>query len=136
MSKPPDYKRLVKEDFPDEYRDLIDKLSFPLNSHMEQVRNILTKGIDFDNLSRELITLTIQTDNLSKPINKLTFKSNLVNKVKGINVISAVITSSNSSYLQSAPFISFSQDSGIVTILNISGLGPETKYELLLETIS
>ena len=136
MGKVPDLKRISKEDFPAQYQDLIDKLAFPINSHMEQVRNLFNKGIDVDNLTRELITLKIQTDSTSRPINKLSFKSSLRNKVRGINVISGNITSSNTSYLQQAPFISFSQNINIIYVNNISGLAPETTYELLLETIS
>lgn len=132
----PDLKRIAKEDFPAEYQTLIEKLSFPINSHMEQVRNLFNKGIDFDNLTQELITLTVQTNSTSQPLNRITFKSNLTNRVRGIVVISANITSSNLTYPQSAPFISFSQNLNIVTINNISGLAPETTYELLLLTIS
>lgn len=136
MGKAPDLKRIVKEDFPSEYQVLIEKLAFPLNSHMEQVRNLFAKGIDFDNLTRELITLTFQTNSSGQPINTLTFKSNLKNRVRGINVISANITSSTLTYVTQAPFISFTQNSNIITVLNISGLQPETTYEFLLETIS
>lgn len=136
MGKVPDLKRISKEDFPAEYQELIDKLAFPLNSHMEQVRNLFNKGIDFDNLNRELITLKVQTNENSQPLNTITFKSNLRSRVRGISVISANITSSTLSYIQQAPFISFSQNLNIVTINNISGLQPETTYEFLLETIS
>jgi hypothetical protein len=136
MAKPLDLKRIAKEDFPAEYHDLIDKLSFPINSSFEQLRNLTAKGIDFDNLARELITLTVQTGTNSKPLAPLSFKSNLRNRIRGINVISANITSSQLSYIQFAPFISFSQANSTVSILNITGLAPETTYELLLETIS
>jgi len=134
--KPPDLKRISKEDFPPEFHQLIEKLAFPLNSHMEQVRNLFNKGVDFDNLTQELITLKVQTNASSQPINKLNFKSSLRDKVRGIVVISANITSSNTSYVQAAPFISFSQNLNIISINNISGLAPETTYELLLLTIS
>lgn len=136
VGKAPDLKRITKEDFPAEYQQLIEKLAFPLNSHMEQVRNLFNKGIDFENLTQELITLKFQTNENSKPINALSFKSNLRNRIKGIVVCSANITSSNNTYLQAAPFISFSQNTSIVSVLNISGLAPETSYEFLLLTIS
>lgn len=136
MGRIPDLKRIVKEDFPSEYQDLIDRIAFPLNSHMEQVRNLFNGNIDFENLSQELITLKVQTDSTSKPLSQLSFKSSLSNKLKGIIVISANITSSVLSYPQQAPFISFSQNLNIITINNISGLAPETTYELLLLTIS
>ena len=136
MGKVPDLKRIVKEDFDPEYQQLIEKLAFPINSHMEQVRALFDKGIDFTNLTQELITLKVQTNEKSVPNSRLTFKSTLRNKVRGIIVVSAAITSSNTSYMQAQPFISFSQNLNIVTINNISSLAPETSYELLLLTIS
>jgi hypothetical protein len=136
MGKAPDLKRIAKEDFSAEDQALIEKLAFPLNSHMEQVRNLFSKGIDFDNLSREVITLKVQTGSNGQPINKISFKSGLRNKIKGINIIAANITSNNTSYIQSAPFISFSQENNIVSINYIAGLAVETTYELVLETIS
>ena len=136
MGKAPDLKRISKEDFPADDHALIEKLAFPLNSHMEQVRNLFSKGIDFDNLSQELITLTVQTDSTSRPISSLSFKSSLRNRIRGVVVISANITSSNTSYPQQAPFISFSQENNLVAINNIAGLAPETAYQLVLLTIS
>lgn len=132
----PDLKRITKEDFPAQYQDLIEKLAFPLNSHMEQVRNILSGNVDFDNLSREIITLRIQTDNNSRPISLPSFKSKLRSRVRGLVPISLSVLSSTNSYPSQAPFISFSQNGAIVTINHITGLDPETTYELLLETIS
>lgn len=135
-AKLPDFKRIAKEDFPQEYHDLIDKIAFPLNSHMEQVRNLFNKNIDFNNLARELIPLRVQTGDTSAPLAKLTFKSNLNNKIRGLNVISASVVTPVGTYLNTAPFISFSQEGSIVTITNISGLSQNTTYDLLLETIS
>lgn len=137
MGKPPDLKRIAKEDFAPQYQDLIDKLAFPLNSFMEQTRNLFTKNLDFDNLNRELITLRIQTDKDIKFLSSVSFKSTLKNKVRGINVISAsVVANSNTSFVTQAPFISFSQNNNIVSIENVTGLAAETTYDLLLETIS
>jgi len=136
MGKVPDIKRISIEDFPQEYKPLVEKLAFPLNSFMEQIRNLFDKNIDFSNLNQELITLKVQTNENSKPLSNLTFKSALRNKVRGIVVLSANITSSNNTFPSQAPFISFSQNLSTVTISNISGLAPETTYELLLLTIS
>lgn len=104
---------------------------------MEQTRNLFTKNIDFDNLNQELITLRVQTDKTIKPLAKLSFKSTLKNKIRGVIVVSAsILTNNNTSFLQQAPFISFSQNNNIVSVENISGLAAETTYDLLLLTIS
>lgn len=131
----PDLKRIAKEDFAPEYQELIGQLAFPLNSHMEQVRNLFNKGITFDNLAQELITLRVQTNDNGAPLNTLTFKTSL-NKIRGIQVISASVVTPVGTYLQTAPFISFSQNQTIVTINNIAGLGSNVTYDLLLQTIS
>lgn len=134
--KPPDLKRISKEDYPAQYQDLIDKLAFPLNSFMEQVRNILSGNVDFENLSRELVTIRIQTDINSRPISLPSFKSKLRTRVRGLVPVSLSVLSSSNTYPAQAPFISFTQNGSIVTLTNIAGLSPETTYELLLETIS
>lgn len=136
MSRVPDFKRIVKEDFPAQYQDLIEKLAFPINSHMEQVRNALNKNINFDNLAQDLVTLRILTGANSQPLNNVTFKSKLLSKIRGIMVISATNVSSNTTYQQIQPFITFSQNLDIVNIISIGGLSPNTTYDLLLQTIS
>lgn len=136
MSKLPDIKRITKDDFDSQYQGLIDRLAFPLNSFMEQVRNILNKGVDFDNLAQELVTVTIQTNDVSMPISKVSFKTNLTNRIKGIMVISGQITSDNTSYVTQYPFISFTQNNSVITINNISGLDKQKTYSFLLQLIS
>lgn len=136
MGRVPDVKRIVKEDFDSEYHSLIEKLAFPLNSHMEQVRNILSKNINIDNLAQDFVPLKVQTGSNGQPLNKLSFKSTLKSRIRGLVIISANVTSSNTSFLAQAPFITFSQNEEIVNILHIAGLAPETTYELLLQTIS
>ena len=136
MGRIPDLKRITKEDFPEKDRELVEKLAFPINSHMEQVRNLFNRNITFENLAQDLITITLQTGTDSKPLNNPEFKSSLNNRVRGIMVVSASITSNNTSFVNETPFISFSQDNDLVTITNISGLEAETAYELLLLTIS
>lgn len=136
MGKPPDLKRISKEDFPADDQELVGKLAFPLNSFMEQVRNLFDKNIDVQNLTEEYITLKVQTNSQSQPIAALSFKTNLKNKLKGVVVVSGNITSGTNQYLQQTPFISFSQNLSIVTINNISGLEPETSYDFLLRTMS
>lgn len=135
MAKAPDLKRITVEDFPSEDRDLVSKLAFIINSFHEQVRNALSKNIDFDNLAQETKVLTFTTNNASQPLNEVTFKSALSRNIQGISVIRAVITSDNTSYPTQLPIISWSQNASLVKITYIGGLEPETKYELTILTI-
>jgi hypothetical protein len=124
-----DLKRLTKEDFPSKYFDLLDRLIFPLNSHMEQVRNIL----NFDN--KEFTTLSIATNNSGQPVSPVKFNSSLNERIRGLMVASAKVTSDNTSFLTQAPFITFSQNESVVTINYIAGLQPNKRYELTLFSV-
>lgn len=135
MARVPDLKRLTKEDFPPEYRDLINKLAFPLNSHMEQVRSALNKNINFENLAQELKTLSFTTNSTGQPISQVAFRSELSNRIQGIIPVRVIITSNNTSFATQMPLISWTQNANIVTITNIGGLSPETSYQLVVLTL-
>lgn len=135
MGRVPDRKRLTKEDFPEKYRDLIEKLAFPINSFFEQVQSVLNKNVNFDNLNQELKTLSFTTNQSGQPINTLTFNSGLSSRVQGITVQRIVITSNNTSFASIMPVISWSQNEKLVTINNISNLSPETQYSITVLTL-
>lgn len=135
MARIPDLKRLAKEDFPTKYRDLIEKLAFPINSHIEQVRSALNKNINFDNLAQELKILTFTTGSNGQPLNTVTFRSDLSSNVQGIIPIRTVITSSNTSFADNIPTISWTQNRNIVTVNYIGNLQPETDYQITILTL-
>lgn len=135
MARIPDLKRLAKEDFPAKYRDLIEKLAFPINSHIEQVRSALNKNINFENLNQEIKTLTFTTGSDSQPLNTVTFRSGISGRVQGIIPIRTVITTSNTSFAANTPIISWTQNAEIVTINFIGNLQAETGYQITILTL-
>ena len=135
MGRVPDLKRLTAEDFPSEQQPLVSKIGFIINSFHEQVRSVLNRNIDFENLSQELQTLSFTTDSTSQPLSQLSFRSNIANRVQGILPIRVIITSSNTQSAVNLPVITWSQDVNIVTITNISGLAAETTYQITLLTL-
>lgn len=135
MGKVPDLKRVTVEDFSSEDQNLIGKLAFIINSFHEQVRSVLSKNIDFENLAQETRILSFSTNSNGQPLNAVSFKSGLINKIQGITIIRSVITSDNTSFVGVNPVISWSQNASLVTITNIGGLQNETKYELTILTI-
>lgn len=124
-----DLKRLTKEDFPSTYFDLLDRLIFPLNSHMEQVRNILNSE------TQEFTTLSITTNDSGQPVSVVKFNSGLTDRLKGLMVVSAKVTSDNTSVLTQAPFITFSQNESVITINYIAGLQANKKYDITILSV-
>lgn len=135
MGRVPDLKRIAKEDYSPDDRDLIERLSFPINSHIEQVRSALNKNIDFENLAQELKTLTFTTGSDGQPLNTLIFKSDLVNNVQGIMAVRVVITTDNTSFASQLPVFSWSQEGNLVTFSSIGGLAAETGYQITILTL-
>lgn len=130
--------RIVEEDFPQESRDVIQKLARALNPFLEQIGQVMSKNIDYDNLNRELLTYTVTVDSSGKPIDSTELKHNLKTKPKGFNCISARNLKGTSEIPSGTPFITFSytgDNFSILKITGVSGLPPNVKFELLLEII-
>lgn len=135
MSRIPNLKRINKEDFDKQYQTLIDRLAFPINSFMEQVRNAFDNNIDFNNLNQEIITLTVTVDLNGLPNIQTQWKSTLKTKVIGSVVIKASNLVTPGAYSSSTPFINFVQNNTLVNINQISGLQAGDRYELVILSI-
>lgn len=135
MARIPDLKRIVKEDYPSEFRPLIERLAFPLNSHMEQVRSAFNKNINFENLAQELKTINFTTGDNGQPITAVSFRSDINTRIQGIIPVRVIITSNNTAFATQLPIISWTQENNIVSIQNIGGLSPRTGYSLTLLTL-
>ncbi len=128
----PDIKRIQKEDFPKDQQDLIEKLSFPLNSFMEQARSAFQNIL---NLKMELITLTVTVDAAGAPNVPTRYKSSLNTNVTGSVCISATNLTDSTVFPISQPFISFTQSGDLIGVNNISGLQADNKYKLVVLSI-
>ena len=124
-------KRIIVEDYPKENRSLVERLSGSINLFMDDVYRVISKNLNtYDNLNRELRTITVTVDSTGKPVQNLQFQNVLKTKLSGmivIRVFNALPTSQ--------PFITFAENSGVVTISNITGLTAGTSYQLVIEVI-
>lgn len=129
-------KRLIKEDFDEEYQGLIDKIAFSLNSFYDEVTNAFNKNINIDNLTREIITIDVE--NNSSGILKVPsqFKTNLTARIRGINIIKADNVSNPAIDPVEAPWISWTINTNIITVRKVTGIQADNKYQLTLEIIS
>lgn len=135
MARIPDIKRIQKENFDKDDQRLAEQIAYPINSFMEQTRSALEGRLDFTNLNQELITLTVTVDADGVPIVTTKWKSNLKSNVAGNVVISAANQTDTSAFPDGCPFISYSQNGGIITVLNVTGLQANNKYDLVVLSI-
>lgn len=148
MASISDIKRIVKEDFPTQYQDLIDKLAYVLNPFLDDVSSAFNGDISVDNLTRQYASCTIQTTKSSTSylVNNIStggtispptkIRSNLTNQLQGINVLNVVNLTNPASYPLGAVQLCWTINSGIITITNVTGLPDGQKFTLTLELVS
>lgn len=123
MARIPDLRLIKKEDFDKSDQKLIDQLAFPINNFMQQVVNVFKNGVDFNNLNQQVITFTASVDVNGVPVLPIQFKNTLTTKVIGMICINAANQSTTNRVPASTPFITFTSNGTVLSILNITGLG-------------
>lgn len=133
----PELRRLKKEDFDSQYQELVDKLAFPLNLFMEQTQSALNKGIDFQNLNREVVEVDLISTALNAPLITTKINTRLKTKIAGCHCINAQNVDLNdpSAEVTGTPFITFTENSGLMTVNKVYGLPTGVKFRLRLEVI-
>lgn len=119
-------RRIVSEDFPQKYNDLLDKLLYPINSMIDSVSSALNNGLTIaDNMSAQETVLTVSAP-LTEPI---FFKSSLRGPCRGIICIQAEIVG-NGSPVTGQPFFTFENSGTQIKVTNITNLVAGTRYNL------
>lgn len=132
MAKLNNLKRLVKEDFAAEDHGFVQRFSSLYNPLLDQLQILLDKNVTFDNLNEDYKIITITVNSQGTPTNTQAFRSTLKNKCIGIQCVRAVNLSIPTQYVTGTPHVAFSENQGLLTILNVSNLLPNTPYELTL----
>lgn len=131
------YQEFTKENFPKKYYDLTDSLIYPLNNFQQQIVTAFNNNqiTVTDNLNEQYKTLTVTVDSTGKPAQTLTYQSTLTGKTVGIIVVAAKNQTSSTTYPTGTPFISWSDNSGTVTIANITNLQANNQYQLVIRSM-
>lgn len=130
-------KRIRAEDFAEDERSLIGKLAFIVNSFMDDVYNALNSNLDFNNLNRQLVSLDIRMGSGATPavLNSPQIRHTLRGRPVGINCIKAQNLNNTLVYPLATPFVNFTFNENIITLLAITGLQADSEYRLTLEII-
>ena len=124
-------KRIRTEDFDPDYQALVDRIGGCVNDFADEVYKVLNGGIDFGNLSQQIINLDLTTDGSGGLINPPPIKFNIPGyRLKGMQVISATNLVNSNIYVTSQPFISWTINGNIITILNVTGLPINSSFRL------
>lgn len=131
MAKIGFFKRIIREDFPAEYQDLVDKLAYPINSALESLASALNKNLTIDdNFNQQTKEFIVIVSSAGTPTPALSFKSELKTSAKGMSIIRVENLTSPGTYPPALPLISFTDSSGQILIDNIAGLTSGSKYRI------
>jgi len=125
-----DFKRLEKQNFEPEFQELIEVLAYTVNNDVEVLYNVLKRKVSLkDNIFCMVKDIAIVVDSLGIPEILTQFRLEDPNmKILGCQVLKVINQDNTLTYPTSAPFISFTQNSGVITINHITGLHADTNY--------
>jgi hypothetical protein len=136
MAKFSFFKRLLKEDFPEEAQKWTDTLGGIINPAFEAITRAFNKDITFtDNINCQVKDIEVEVDAQGEPRTTTAFKSELKGLSKGIFCIRATNISGGTALLSGAPFITFSENNGTVELLQVTGLPASTRFRLRIISV-
>lgn len=124
------FKRIIRENFDQEYGELVDGLGLSLNGFAESLVTALSGYLNDDNINQSTTTLDVTVDATGKPRSITDLKANVKGKVTGTQVIRVENLTSSTSYPEGCPFLSFTDNGGLLRINNVTGLTAGNKYRL------
>ena len=131
MAKLSSFRRIIAEDYDEKDRKSIGKLAYSINVFADDVLAALNNGLTIeDNLRQAKKDITLIVDANGVPTTPTVVTSGLSNTVVGMNVIRAVNSTNTSTSPIAQPFITFSDNSGQITISKVTGLQANNRYTL------
>lgn len=122
-------KRLNKEDFPQQYQDLIGKIGYILNPALTQLTSVFSRGLSITDLNTQSKDLVFNVDGNGN-FGSISFQSTLNGKCGAIYIGRIQNLTTPANYINNVPLISFTTDGDNIIINNISGLANNTKYQI------
>lgn len=131
--KLPNFRRLFKTDFKEEFQDLIDQLSVSINIGIENLYEALNRKLTFkDNFSCSVKDITVKVDDTGKPKTSIVLPLDISGKVDGLIVLYAINNTTRDRYVSSGIHVSWTQTQNGLNINNIKGLLADDEYSLRL----
>lgn len=129
--KLPGFKRLLSNDFPQDQRSLIDKLSFSLNNGIEAIYDALNKKLTFkDNFFATEKDIDIIVDSNGTPKNTTFIGTDFGGQVRNVLVGKAENLTVSSNYPTGSVWISWEGTTNGIQVVNVRGLVPNNSYRL------
>jgi len=133
MARLPTFKRLYTQDYPPEYKTLVEFLSDAINSGFEVLYEAFNNKISIrDNLNSVIKDVELQVDATGKPTTRTSFKLTGQGRLEGIIVVRVDNLTNSLVYPTSGVTISFTETATDVIINHVTGLPANNTFKLRL----
>lgn len=127
------FRRLIVEDLPAESKAIGDKFASVINPFAEEVVNAINGKLSItDNLNQKYKEVSVQMNSNGTPRADTAFQHGLIGRCRGISVEKVENLTNVNVYPTSAPFITFTESGGLVTVKHITGLQVDYKWKITL----
>lgn len=131
--KLPSYKRLYKQDFSQQYQALAEQLANTINNAFDSLYALSSNQISLrDNIRGQVTSFNITVDKNGNPANPVNVTMTSPGNIEGITVLNVTNQTASTGYPTGGVFCSFTQASGGIQILNVTGLIPGNNYLIKL----
>lgn len=123
-------RQIIAEDFPQEYRPIVERLGGVLNYFMRQVVELSNGQIDFENTQWAVSNVEVTVDASGIPTQATRVLVNK-NNPKGLSVIRSQNLTNSTIYPTNAPFVSYvAEGNNVIRITHVTGLPANNKFRL------
>ncbi len=135
MPKLSDIRRIVPEDYEEEFQESAELIAGSYNEFADEVYQLVNGGLDFDNLARASISIDITFDASGNPVGNASISCKLA-YVSMVHIGKIQNLTNKSARITQVPYIDWTYSGGgIVKILYGVGFTAGSKYRLILELI-
>ena len=128
------WRRIVKTDFSADQQNLVEQLSIPINSAMDEIYNALNNKLTIrENISGTIAEFTVTVDSSGTPKTRviLPLQSGQTS-IEGITCLNAIGTRDATLLPTSGLYINYVRDGNNVIIKNIKGLQTDKLFTVKL----
>lgn len=128
--KLPGFKRLYTQDFSQEFKGLIEKMSFFFNNGVEVLYNALNNNITLsENIAGKLAEFDVKLSS-GVPTVSTSFAIDNTRRVIGLEVLKVDNNTSSNVFPSGGVFITWDQNNNTVLIKHITGLNNTDSYTI------
>lgn len=124
------FKRIFYTDFPQQYQQVIEQLSYTINNGFQSLYAALNNNISIrDNFFASVRDVTLTVDATGNVISGGSFSVDNSNPIEGTTVLKAINNGSNA-FPTSGIFLTYSQSGQKVTITNATGIPASISFTI------